>query len=394
MAYWVDGRRKATSTKQTERVAAEQVLKQRLREIELSGPEAVIEQTRATFALVSKDWLKEKLGSGIGPSSKNELRIIVEDHLIPAFGSRHVSEIQPKLINEFVSAKLTGLDYDGDVVPVKGGAKSKPQSVSYTRKQIQVMRSIFEFGRENGLLASSRPNPAGKVDVRAINGRSSSDGISLQSLLEGQQLKALFSAASDPWEELLYRLMAQLGLRIGEALALKEEDFDSENAILTIRRTQRRNPKVLQGDSNLNYVRPALPHLYASDEGTKTPASQRQLKVSGRLEEMIRDQLSSEDRRNRLNGETWLLPSEAGTMINPGNLRRRRWKKALVKAKLNPNTRFHSLRHSFASHQIAKGTPLTQVSYWLGHANPQITLAIYSHVLRQHPEQVASLDFD
>lgn len=394
MAYSVNGRRKTASTKQTDRANAERILKQRLLEIEIAGPTNAIPEPPATFAMISREWLKEKLGSGIGSSTKNELRIIIEDHLIPAFGSWPAREIQPKLINEFVSAKLIGRDYEGDVLPVKGGAKTRPQSVSYTRKQIQVMRSVFEFARENSMVPLSHNNPAAKVDVKAISGRSPNGRVSRESIFEQEQLRALFAAAKDPWEELLYRLMAQLGLRIGEALALRAEDYDPKSSTLTIRRTQRRNPRVLGDESTLNYVRPALPHLYASDEGTKTSAGQRQLKVSGRLESMIRSQIVDEERLNRLTGESWLIPSEAGTMISPGNLRRRRWNKVLREAKLNPAASFHSLRHSFASHQIARGTPLTQLSYWLGHANPQITLAVYSHILKQHPEEVASLDLD
>ncbi len=38
----------------------------------------------------------------------------------------------------------------------------------------------------------------------------------------------------------------------------------------------------------------------------------------------------------------------------------------------------HSLRHTYASILLALGTPITEVSAYLGHANPQITLQVYS----------------
>jgi integrase len=41
----------------------------------------------------------------------------------------------------------------------------------------------------------------------------------------------------------------------------------------------------------------------------------------------------------------------------------------------------HSLRHSHATIQLSKGTPLEVVSKRLGHANSNITLAVYSHAL-------------
>jgi len=41
-----------------------------------------------------------------------------------------------------------------------------------------------------------------------------------------------------------------------------------------------------------------------------------------------------------------------------------------------------SLRHSCASAMIAAGAPVTEVQHHLGHANPSITLAVYSHWFR------------
>ena len=41
----------------------------------------------------------------------------------------------------------------------------------------------------------------------------------------------------------------------------------------------------------------------------------------------------------------------------------------------------HSLRHTFASIHLMKGTPIPEVSAMLGHANVNITLSIYSHFI-------------
>jgi hypothetical protein len=39
----------------------------------------------------------------------------------------------------------------------------------------------------------------------------------------------------------------------------------------------------------------------------------------------------------------------------------------------------HALRHTFASLLLSQGTPITEVSSYLAHADPQITLKVYSH---------------
>ncbi len=50
---------------------------------------------------------------------------------------------------------------------------------------------------------------------------------------------------------------------------------------------------------------------------------------------------------------------------------------------------FHTLRHSCASAMIASGAPITEVRHRLGHANPAITLLVYSHFLKHAESDVA-----
>ncbi|WP_424671814.1 tyrosine-type recombinase/integrase [Candidatus Binatus sp.] len=61
-------------------------------------------------------------------------------------------------------------------------------------------------------------------------------------------------------------------------------------------------------------------------------------------------------------------------------LRRGLWP-ALRRAELR-TVNVHSLRHSFASALIAKGSPVTEVQSILGHSSPAITLNVYSHWFR------------
>lgn len=48
-----------------------------------------------------------------------------------------------------------------------------------------------------------------------------------------------------------------------------------------------------------------------------------------------------------------------------------------------PRIRVHDLRHSFASNAIASGCNIVAVSKYLGHANINITLSVYAHLLEQ-----------
>lgn len=49
--------------------------------------------------------------------------------------------------------------------------------------------------------------------------------------------------------------------------------------------------------------------------------------------------------------------------------------------KLPKGTSLHSLRHTYGSHLLAAGVPLTDVSVRLGHVNPHVTAKVYAHAL-------------
>jgi integrase len=70
------------------------------------------------------------------------------------------------------------------------------------------------------------------------------------------------------------------------------------------------------------------------------------------------------------------------------NVKARYFKRALRKAGLR-DIRFHDLRHTYASLLLAQGEPVTYVANQLGHANPGITLKIYSHWIPKESQREA-----
>jgi integrase len=76
-----------------------------------------------------------------------------------------------------------------------------------------------------------------------------------------------------------------------------------------------------------------------------------------------------------------VFASEAGTLINPTNLRKRHFASLLKRAGLPADTRFHDLRHTCATLLLEKAVHPKFVQELLGHANIAITLDTYSHVI-------------
>ena len=60
-------------------------------------------------------------------------------------------------------------------------------------------------------------------------------------------------------------------------------------------------------------------------------------------------------------------------------------------AKPLPHARLHDLRHLHATTLLLAGVPVHVVAARLGHADPAVTLRVYSHVLREHAVSVGDI---
>lgn len=145
------------------------------------------------------------------------------------------------------------------------------------------------------------------------------------------------------------------GLRLGELCALKWEDIDFENKILTVSRTVQR--LYAEGYETKTVLVESVP---------KSECSHREIPLSdAALEWFIKFQ----------NGKEYVFggskPLEPKTM-------QYHFKKILKEAEL-PNKNFHILRHTFSTNCIEGGTDVKSLSEMLGHSNVQITLNRYVH---------------
>lgn len=82
-----------------------------------------------------------------------------------------------------------------------------------------------------------------------------------------------------------------------------------------------------------------------------------------------------------LSADQLVFPAPEGQPMHRERLLRQGFYPALRRANLRAVT-FHSLRHSCASVLIKRGIAVTDLQHHLGHANPAITLQVYSHRFR------------
>jgi len=109
---------------------------------------------------------------------------------------------------------------------------------------------------------------------------------------------------------------------------------------------------------------------------TKT-GSVRYLRINDELAKLL-EQVSPASK----NSDDLVFRSPNGTSHIDSNNFRNRWTKVLTAANI-PYRRPHIIRHSFASHAIEQGTPLTGVAYLLGHSDTRMVATTYGHLINR-----------
>lgn len=171
----------------------------------------------------------------------------------------------------------------------------------------------------------------------------------------------LGACSQDPAGPIL-QTMLLLGLRPGEAAALRWEDYSPEKAQLEIRRTGYLWGKAWQ------------------ESGPKTASGRRTLTVDPALAQILEAERARQQQAGHYTRTGPMFPYPAAEPHY--NLRRLTTAHCRVlDAAGLPRMRTHDLRHSTASILLEQGVHVSTVAQLLGHANASITLNTYSHVI-------------
>jgi integrase len=185
--------------------------------------------------------------------------------------------------------------------------------------------------------------------------------------LSADETRRMLETAVGDRLEALYVLAVHTGMRQGELLALRWQDVNMENAVVSVRRSLTRSGgKVVFGEP-------------------KTKKSRRSIRLTPQAVEALRLHLKRQLRDMEILGDRYqdqglVFTTDTGAPINPSNLRQRSFAPLLKRAGL-PHMRFHDLRHTCATLLLSRGVHPKFVQELLGHATIAITLDTYSHVI-------------
>jgi integrase len=182
------------------------------------------------------------------------------------------------------------------------------------------------------------------------------------------QVRAIL-AELQGWHRVMLAIAAMTGLRIGEILALKVSDFDFERKLLTVHRS------VWRGKLST----------------PKTSTSQAILPLPDTLARIVREHFAT------LKSE-WLFLNTRGGFLTSENVAKQVLSPILDRLGL-PRCGFHAFRHTHATLLLYNGATPQEAQAQLRHADPRVTIGVYSHVQvesrRAVVEKVASvLDLD
>ena len=296
----------------------------------------IAEENAELFSSVADCWLARKKSS-LKDSSMARYRSILSLYLLPAFGSRPISDISKQEALNYVQGLQTG---EG---PGKQGLS--PASAAVV---LAVMKNIFDYaGQIRGLRVA---------DLRGVSIKKPYKPLRVFSRSEQQRLTRYLLMRRDPTSAGIV-LALHTGLRIGELCALRWADISMSERSLFVSHTMQRLPA--SGSERMTAVMITPP---------KSPSSLRSIPLPESIIDMLRDMAER---------DTCFVLSGSEAYVEPRCLENR-FKSALRACGIAP-AGFHICRHSFATRCIELGFDVKSLSEILGHASVNITMNRYVH---------------
>lgn len=266
-----------------------------------------------------------------------------EWYILPELGDIVITDLSQEIIDQYSSS----LQSNGRK---HGGALS-----SKTVKDIlAVLRQAVKFAIKKKYISTP--------DFIIECPKQGKPNIQVFSHKEQSKLEQISNSQEDPLKYGIF-LSLYTGLRIGELCALRWEDLDLDNAILSVNHTVLRIRDYDQENGKKTRLIIEVP---------KTDSSMRQIPLPDAINQhllLIKNNSAAPEKAFFLTG--------TARLIEPRNYYEK-YKKYLKEADLD-GFNFHALRHTFATRCIEKGIDPKALSEILGHASVQITLDRYVH---------------
>ena len=286
-------------------------------------------------------WFETYSKPVIRPNTAKNYRNIIENHIVPAIGGVKLKRLTAIQIQKMYNDSKT----KGRVQRFEKQTNTE-LSGSTVRRIHMVLSSALKQAVKERII------PYNPCDNCRIPPKEKKE----MTILPPEKLGAYLREAEQYGVLPMFFLELSSGLRRGELLALRWDDLDTENRILSVSR------QVTRIDGELVATEP------------KTRNSIRRVALSRQaVELLVREHEQHPD--NPL-----LFPSpRTGGYWSPDAVSRIN-RKLLEMAGIEEHVRFHDLRHTFATMALSSGMDVKTLSSMLGHYSAGFTLDTYTHI--------------
>ena len=284
------------------------------------------------FQEIIRLWREDKK-QYVKTSTISAYTLLIENHILPAFGK--ADRINEADVQEFVFEKLNS------------GLSQKS-----IKDILIVLKMILKFGVKNGYFEYTQ------IDIKFPTQRERQE---IEVLSRSNHRKVISHIQENfTFRNLGIYICLCAGMRIGEICALKWEDIDTENGIISVKKTIQR-VYMIEGEER--YTELIL-------DSPKTKNSIRDIPMTRDLLKLLKPL------KRIVNNNYFVLTNEA----KPTEPRTyRNYYKQFMQEIAVPILKFHGLRHSFATRCIESKCDYKTVSVILGHSNISTTLNLYVH---------------
>lgn len=176
----------------------------------------------------------------------------------------------------------------------------------------------------------------------------------LPNVFSEKEVLRLFGAITNLKHKTILMLIYSAGLRIGESIQLRKADIDLDRKTVFVKAGKGKKDRCTILSDKLILLLQRYLIVYAPDY--------------------------------------WLFEGQGGGQYSTRSIQQV-FRKAVSKAKVNPYSTVHTLRHSFATHLLERGTDLRYIQELLGHSSSETT-QIYTHITQKARQKLCSpLDF-
>ena len=316
-------------------------------------------------------WLDEYC-TGVKDTTVQQYTYQINTHIKPGLGAVKLAELTAPMVQKFVNSR--GKPYRIEQLNKKGEAVTVEKK-KLSPKSIHNMNSVLHEALDRALkLGYIRVNVCDAVTLPQVEKNEMHP-------ITGKNVKAFLDIIEGSPHRDLYFVTMFTGLREGEVMGLTWDCVDFTKGTINVYRQLQRE-RVRGGQFRFVPLKNS-----ASSKSRSFMVPPDVLKTLRRIKKnQMEKKLLVGDKWE--NDENFVFTNDFGHFLLPNTVYKDF--KDRVKKIGAPETRFHDLRHTYATLALQQGVDVKTVSSNLGHATVAFTLDVYGHVSEQMQQDSAN----